>query len=163
MNTHTRWERDKFYHRQWKTRGKDALRSFSTNSNIPCNLTWFAFSQMSKVSVSSEWWNHKNNHLFALPSHDRQIVMKTKYPVHVMVFSLVTSNSDVIPPFIMLLLFMSGWLVEFKALGYLIPLSLLIAICVKYALPSLYTTSKMRDKVKFKPSTTGSNLGFSFC
>ena len=44
--------------------------------------------------------NSQNNCWLALSSQDVPIVMKTKHLVHVMVFGVVTSNGDVLPPFI---------------------------------------------------------------
>ena len=41
--SHTRRERSNLYHRPWTTRGKIALQSFSTNTYIFPNRTYFAF------------------------------------------------------------------------------------------------------------------------
>ena len=44
--------------------------------------------------------NSQNNHCLSLSPQDVPIIMKTKHPVH-MVFEVVTSDGDVMPPFIL--------------------------------------------------------------
>ena len=39
--------------------------------------------------------------MFRCQSEDRFIFMKTKYPVHIMVYGLVTSDGDAMPQFIL--------------------------------------------------------------
>ena len=46
------------------------------------------------------WVNSQNNHWLALSSQNVPILMKTKQPFHIMDFGAVTSDGDVIPPFI---------------------------------------------------------------
>ena len=41
--------------------------------------------------------NSQNNHWFALSPQDVPIVMKSKHPVHIKVFGVVTSNDDIMP------------------------------------------------------------------
>ena len=67
-----------------RTRGKMTLQNFSTNSSIPSNCTCFGFSQIRKISAKVRW--------LALSPPDVLIVMKTKLPVHIIVFVVVTSN-----------------------------------------------------------------------
>ena len=40
--------------------------------------------------------NSQNNNWLALSPKDELIVMKIKYPVHIMMFGMVSSNSDII-------------------------------------------------------------------
>ena len=44
--------------------------------------------------------NSQNNCWLALSPQDVLILMKTKYQVHIRAFGMVTSNGDLIPPFI---------------------------------------------------------------
>ena len=46
--------------------------------------------------------NSQNNHWLLLSTQDVRILMKSKHPVHIMVFGVVTGNSDIMPPFIFL-------------------------------------------------------------
>ena len=79
----------------WKTRVKSLLQSFWTS--ILSKRTGFGFSMMIKISARIKWWTHVIAvKLFCLKN--LSIVRKTKH--RIMVFGLVTSDSDIIPPFI---------------------------------------------------------------
>ena len=83
----------------WKTRGKTALQSFRTNLKISSNRTYFDFSKPRKISAGIRWWTHRTtvglNGWLDVP-----IGTKTKCPVHIMMFGLVTSDNDIMSPFI---------------------------------------------------------------
>ena len=89
-------EKANFYHRPWKTREKTILQSFWTSSNIS-PLSEHAFSD-EKTFYQDQMVISQNNHQLALSPQDVPLVMNTKYPVHIMVFGVVTSSGDVIPP-----------------------------------------------------------------
>ena len=56
---HKRWGEANFYHRPWRTRGKTALPSFSTNSSQLLNRTFFGFTRVRKNSDRIKWWTHR--------------------------------------------------------------------------------------------------------
>ena len=45
--------------------------------------------------------NLQNNHLLSSSPQDERIVMKTKHPVHIILFGVATSISYIMPPFIL--------------------------------------------------------------
>ena len=74
-----------FYRRLWMTRGKTVLQSFRTNSSIPSHRICFVFSQIRKTSAITKWKTHTTTVSLLRPY---KIVMKTKPPIHIMVFGL---------------------------------------------------------------------------
>ena len=62
-----------------------------TKSSIPSNGTCFGFSQMRKL-CQNQIMNSQNNLWLILYLKDTPLVMKTKYPVHIMTFGVVTSD-----------------------------------------------------------------------
>ena len=53
-----------------------------------------------KNFCQDQMMNTQNNHWFALSLQDALIMMKSKHPIHIMMFKVVTSNGDVMPSFI---------------------------------------------------------------
>ena len=60
--------------------------------------------------------NSPNNHWLAVSPQDVLIAMKTTYPVHIMVFGVIASDSDIMPPFIFLYGLRLNWETYIKCL-----------------------------------------------
>ena len=59
----------------------------------------FVFAQLRKFSARIRWWT-QNICWLPLSLQDLPIVIKLKYLAHIVCFGVVTSDSDVMPPFI---------------------------------------------------------------
>ena len=79
-----------------------AAKLFEQTQTSCTNQIYFGFSLMRKISTRIRWGTHRYNRWLALSSQDVQIVLKIKHPVHIVVFGVVTSDGDVILPFIFL-------------------------------------------------------------
>ena len=75
------------------------MKIFVLKSSIPYNQTLWFFSY-EKNFFHDQMVNIQNNRLLALFSQDERIVVKTKHSVHIMLFGMVNSNSNVMPQFI---------------------------------------------------------------
>ena len=64
---------------------------------LPLNMLWSFSDEI--TFRQDQMVNSQNNHWLAPSPQDVLVLIKTKYPVH-MVFKMVTSNGDIIPPFI---------------------------------------------------------------
>ena len=86
----TRRERANSYHRPWKTRVKTPQQSFWTHESILSNWICFEHSKTWNVLARIRWWTHWTIVGVLCP-----IVMKTKHPVHIMMFEAFTRDGDV--------------------------------------------------------------------
>ena len=89
-----------FLSQAMKNKRKDnATKLFSKLSDpFQLNMLWF-FSDENNI-CQDQVLNTQNNCWLALSPHGVLTVMKTKHPIHIMMFGMVTSDSDVMPPFI---------------------------------------------------------------
>ena len=90
--------KSKFLSQTKKQKRKDHKPFEQTQASPALNMFWF-FSDRKNLSGSDE---RLTEELLAclVPTQDIPIMMKPKHPVHIMVFGVVTSNADVMPPFI---------------------------------------------------------------
>ena len=65
-----------------------------TQDPSPNNWTCLAFCSDDKNFHQDQMVNSKNNNWLALFLHEVPIVMKTKHPIHIMLFRVITSNGD---------------------------------------------------------------------
>ena len=113
----------------WRMRGTTVLQRFSTNSSTSSKWKCFSFSQMRKISAKIRWQTYRTIFsylslnkmntsgwkpvklrlkidLVSYPARAEGLVnsirMKTKHPDDIMVFGMVTSDSDIMPSFILL-------------------------------------------------------------
>ena len=68
----------------------------------PLQLNMFWFFSDDQNFCQDQIVNSQSNYWFARNPQDVPTVMKTKHPVHIMVFGVATHDSDVIPPFVFL-------------------------------------------------------------
>ena len=78
-----------------------------------------------KNFYSDQMINSQNNRWLYLTPQDLLILMKTKHWVHIIVFGVITSDNDVIPPFI----FPNGLRLNIKA--YIKCLEEVMVSCIK--------------------------------
>ena len=90
----TRFEMANFYLRSWRMWENTMQQSFWTNSCIPFMLYFFL---EVKNFFQDQMVDSQNNCLLTLSQYDVSIVMKSKHSVHILVFGMVTSDSDSIP------------------------------------------------------------------
>ena len=92
--------KEQFLSQAMKDKRKDrAAKLFNKLKHPPKqNMPWYFSDE--KNCCWSLIVNSQNNHWLALSPQDVPIVMKSKHPVHIMVFGLVTSDGDIMPPFI---------------------------------------------------------------
>ena len=87
-----------FLSQAMKNKKNDRTVKLFNKLKHPSNRIYFGFSQ--KNSCRCQMVNSLNDGWFTLSTQYVRIEMKTKHPVYMMVFGMVTSNGDVIPPFI---------------------------------------------------------------
>ena len=94
---HSVWERTNFIIRhEWlekRLHGKafEHTQAFLPTEYLIC-LRWEKFRTKRMVNSQNKCW-------LVLSTQDELILMKTKHPVHIIVFELIISGSDVIPQF----------------------------------------------------------------
>ena len=91
-------ERVKFYHKPRRPRRKTAQQGFSTKKSDPSNRPCWLDQRVKG-----------DNRSLALFPKDVSILMKTRYPIHIMGPKVVTSNGDVMRPSIFLHGFRHNW------------------------------------------------------
>ena len=82
--------------------------------------------------------NSKNKHWLALSPHDLLIMIKTKRQIHIMIFAMVTSDSELMPSFI----FPLGLRLNLEA--YIIYLSELVLTWIDRTLPFVNSSAVVR-------------------
>ena len=87
-----------FYDKAWRKKIKTALQSFSTNSSVLSNRIYF-FSNERNLCQDQNM-NSQNKRWFPLFLQNVPIKMKTNYLGYIFLSEVVTSNNDVMSPFI---------------------------------------------------------------
>ena len=82
-----------------KDKRKDHAAKLLNKLKHPLQLKILWLFSNEKNFCQDQMLNLQNNHQFALSLQDVLIVMKTNHLVHIMVFEVVISISDIIPPF----------------------------------------------------------------
>ena len=100
--SHTRWERVNFYHRLLRTERKTMLNSLVRNSSISSKRSCFGFSQLRKISARISCWTHRITIDLLCPQKMYYLGWKPNTQSTSLCFGVVTSDGDVIPPFIFL-------------------------------------------------------------
>ena len=92
--------RDQFLSQAMKDKRKDCAIKVLNKLKHPLqpNTLWFFSDE--KCFCQNRMVNSQNDRWFALYPQDVPILMKTKHPVHIMVFGVVSSDGDIMPPFI---------------------------------------------------------------
>ena len=89
-----------FLSQDMKDERKDHDAKLINKLKHPLRPNILCFFSDEKNVCQDQMVNPQDNCWLALSPQDVQIVMKSKYPVNIMMFGVVTSNSDVMPPII---------------------------------------------------------------
>ena len=94
-----------------KDKREDHAGKLLSKLKNPLELNRLRFFSHKKNLCDDQMDNSQINHWLALSQQNIPIVIKTKYPVHIMVFGVVTSNGDVMLSFI----FLHGFILKMAA------------------------------------------------